>query len=388
MRDLPAMTRVRVSAASNAYDVLIGAGLLEQAGDLMAPVLSRTHVIVVADTTAWRLHGARFVTGLEAAGITHALVPVEPGEASKSFVTLEAVTRRLLAAGISRKDHVVAFGGGVVGDLAGFAAGIVMRGVRFIQVPTTLLAQVDSSVGGKTGINTPEGKNMIGLFWQPDLVLADTACLATLDHRDIRSGWAEVVKYGLIDHAPFFEWCAANHQRALTLEPEAIIHAVATSVEAKARIVAADEREGGVRALLNLGHTFAHALEAAAGFDETMIRHGEAVGCGMGLAASYSHALGLLADDQLASTLECLKDSGLSQDLASLPPALVARLDADTMLRVMMGDKKNEAGALTLILMRSVGQSFMDRDVSRAHLRAWLHDRVAAARATWMEQCS
>lgn len=382
MSETPDLTRVAVRTESNAYDVLIGAGLLEQVGSLIMPVLSRPHVAVIADATAWRLHGQRFVAGLEAAGISHRLIEIAPGEGSKSFATLEKVTRALLAGGIGRKDHVVAFGGGVAGDLAGFAAGIVMRGVRFIQVPTTLLAQVDSSVGGKTGINTPEGKNMVGLFWQPDLVLADTGCLATLDPRDLRSGWAEVIKYGLIDDAPFFDWCASHHREVLALQPDAINHAVATSVRAKARVVAADEREGGVRALLNLGHTFAHALEAAAGFDETLLRHGEAVGCGMGLAARYSADLGMMTGDSARAVEACLQSSGLAATLAGLPPELVSRLDADRLVASMMGDKKNEAGALTLILMQSIGQSCIDKSASPSHLRQWLAVQVNAAHQT------
>jgi 3-dehydroquinate synthase len=339
-------------------------------------------VLIIADRTAWNLHGARFLGGLDSADITHSLTLVDPGEASKSFATLETVTRGLLAQAISRNDHVVAFGGGVVGDLAGFAAGIAMRGVRFIQVPTTLLAQVDSSVGGKTGINTPEGKNMVGLFWQPDLVLADTTCLATLDGRDLRSGWAEVVKYGLIDDAAFFDWCAQNQSAVLALQPDAISHAVATSVRAKARIVAADEREGGVRALLNLGHTFAHALEAAAGFDETVLRHGEAVGCGMALAARYSAHLGLMPQTDAERTVGCLRDSGLACSLSELPKGLIQKLNPRSLLSVMRGDKKNEAGALTLILMHSIGQSFIDKAASIETLEAWLDGEVTAAHNT------
>jgi 3-dehydroquinate synthase len=378
---LPTITKVKVAAASNAYEVLIGRQLLERAGELMAPVLGRSHVFVVADQTAWGLHGQRFLSGLVAAGISHSLIVVAPGEASKSFGTLESVTSGLLAAGISRNDHVVAFGGGVIGDLAGFAAGIVMRGVRFIQVPTTLLAQVDSSVGGKTGINTPEGKNMVGLFWQPDLVLADSDCLTTLDPRDLRSGWAEVIKYGLIDDRPFFDWCAANACAVLALDQSALIHAVTVSVQAKARVVGADERESGVRALLNLGHTFAHALESAAGYDETLLRHGEAVGCGMALAAAYSVELGLMDAPEAEAVRACFAASGLADSLAALPHGLIRKLDPTTLLATMLGDKKNESGALTLILMRSVGQSFIEKAASQAHLGVWLGHKVSEARA-------
>lgn len=380
-RDLPTITKVKVAAASNTYEVLIGQHLLERAGRMIAPVLGRAHVFVVADQTAWGLHGQRFLSGLAASGIGHSLIMVAPGEASKSFETLESVTRGLLAAGIGRNDHVVAFGGGVIGDLAGFAAGIVMRGLRFIQVPTTLLAQVDSSVGGKTGINTPEGKNMVGLFWQPDLVLADSVCLTTLDPRDLRSGWAEVVKYGLIGDRPFFDWCAANASAVLALDQSALIHAVTVSVQAKARVVGADERESGVRALLNLGHTFAHALEAAAGYDETLLRHGEAVGCGMALAAAYSVELELMEPSEAEAVRACLASSGLADSLAALPASLIAKLDPVALLATMRGDKKNESGALTLILMRSVGQSFIEKGAGQTHLGHWLGQKVSEARA-------
>lgn len=373
----PSPTRVQVCLGERSYEVCIGAGLLEQAGHLIAPIASGRLLIVLADTTAWALHGARFAGPLEAAGFRLHVVPVTPGEASKSFAGLEAAVNGILASGAGRQDLVVAFGGGVTGDLAGFAAGIAKRGMDFIQVPTTLLSQVDSSVGGKTGINAPAGKNMVGLFWQPRLVLADTQTLATLQPRDLSAGWAEIIKIGLIQDAAFFEWCEDHAGQVLALEPEPLSHAIATAVAAKAAVVAADERESGMRALLNLGHTFAHALEAAAGFDEQVLRHGEAVGCGLALAARFSARQGLLQPEAAARVAQLARASGLPASLADLTGVDPAGLDPDVMLAAMMHDKKNEGGRLTLILLRAIGAAIIDKAAAVDAVRAFLAEERA-----------
>jgi 3-dehydroquinate synthase len=373
---------VTVELGERTYRVEIGAGLLEQAASHILPILRRPLAVVLADTTAWRLHGQRFAAALEAAGVNLHVIPVTPGEASKSFAGLEAAVNGILSSGAERTDMIVAFGGGVTGDLAGFAAGIAKRGMDFIQVPTTLLSQVDSSVGGKTGINTPAGKNMVGLFWQPRLVLADTTTLGTLDRRDIAAGWAEIFKVGLIADPAFFAWCEANRAGVLALEPAAVGEAVAHAVRAKAQVVAADEREGGVRALLNLGHTFAHALEAAADYDETVLRHGEAVGCGIALAARFSCAQGLLSSRQAARIGALVADSGLPARLGELAGIDPARLSADAMLAAMAQDKKNEDGRLTLILMRAIGDSFIDKNAPVGAVRDFLARELAGAETT------
>jgi 3-dehydroquinate synthase len=365
-------TLVPVALGARSYEVRIGTVLLEQAAEHIAPLAKRRVLVVLADTTAWALHGARFAGPLEAAGFALHLIPVTPGEASKSFAGLERAVNGILASGAERSDLVVAFGGGVTGDLAGFAAGIAKRGMDFIQVPTTLLSQVDSSVGGKTGINAPAGKNMVGLFWQPRLVLADTGTLATLHPRDIAAGWAEIFKVGLIQDPAFFAWCEANSDAVLALEPQALDTAIGKAVAAKAAVVAADEREGGVRALLNLGHTFAHALEAAAGYDEQVLRHGEAVGCGIVLAARFSAAQGLLDAGDAARIEALVAKSGLPARLANLAGIDPAGLAPDVMLAAMAQDKKNEQGRLTLILMRAIGAAFVEKNAPVEAVRAFL----------------
>jgi 3-dehydroquinate synthase len=283
---------IHVDLGARAYDVHVGAGVLARAGELMAPFAASGRVFVVADRTVAPLHLPALAQSLDAAGLSASVVIIPPGEDQKSFRGLESLCFALLNAGISRKDLVVAFGGGVIGDLAGLAAGLVLRGVDFVQIPTTLLAQVDSSVGGKTAIDTPEGKNLVGLIHQPRLVLADLGVLATLPPRERLCGYAEIVKIGLIHDAAFFAWCEDNAARVLACEPDALECATRTAIAAKARIVEADEREAGPRALLNLGHTFAHALEAVAGFSD-VLKHGEAVGAGLALAYRFSAAQGL-----------------------------------------------------------------------------------------------
>ena len=368
---------VPVLLDDRSYEVRIGSGLLETAAGAIAPLARRRVLVVLADTTAWALHGARFAGPLDAAGFRLTVVPVPPGEASKSFAGLEAAVDGILASGAERSDLVVAFGGGVTGDLAGFAAGIAKRGMDFIQVPTTLLSQVDSSVGGKTAINAPAGKNMVGLFWQPRLVLADTGTLATLHRRDLAAGWAEILKIGLIRDRDFADWCAASASRVLALEPEPLVHAIGTAVAAKAAVVAADERESGERALLNLGHTFAHALEAAAGYDGEVLRHGEAVGCGMVLAARFSARQGLLAPEAAARVAAMVRGAGLPASLGDLRGIDPAGLDPDAMLSVMAQDKKNEGGRLTLILLRAIGAAVVEKAAPVDAVRAFLAEERA-----------
>ncbi|MCS6855249.1 MAG: 3-dehydroquinate synthase [Elioraea sp.] len=370
--------RVRVPLAERAYDVVIGPGICARAGAHLAPVLPARRVVLVADETAWRLHGATVEAGLAETGFSGRTLLVPPGEGSKSFAAFQDLIERLLAGGLDRKTGMIAFGGGVVGDLAGFAAAVALRGLPFVQVPTTLLAQVDSSVGGKTGINTAHGKNLVGAFHQPRAVLCDTAFLATLPPRELRAGYAEVVKYGLIDDEPFFAWCEANGTAVVGGDAEALAEAVTRSVAAKARVVAADEREEaaeGGRALLNLGHTFAHAFEAEAGYDGAVLLHGEAVALGLALAFRFSARLGLCEPTDAERVASHLAAVGLPVRLADTGrgwslPRLVAR---------MRRDKKAADGGLTFVLARGVGQAFVAREVAEEDLRAFLRDEGAEA---------
>jgi 3-dehydroquinate synthase len=366
---------IPVPLGDRAYEVVVGRGLLAEAGDRLGPLLRRPRVAIIADATAWDLHGAPFQASLEARGIHLDVILVPPGEASKSFARFEIVVEALLALEIERGDLIVAFGGGVAGDLAGFAAGVVKRGIDFVQVPTTLLAQVDSSVGGKTAINARAGKNMVGLFWQPRLVLADLDALATLPRRDLAAGWAEVVKYGLIDDPAFFDWCAGPGVAALDGDVDALAHAVATSVAAKARIVAADEREGGVRALLNLGHTFGHAFEAGVDFDEGVLRHGEAVAVGVAMAHRFSARLGLCPAADAERVSATLRAAGLPATPADIAVE-GAPWDPDALAAAMAHDKKNEGGALTLILSHGIGRAFVRKRADAGEVRAFLGEDV------------
>ncbi len=359
---------VPVDLAGRAYDVHVGEGLIARAGERIAPLLKRARAVVVTDATVAKLHLPDLAASLAAAGIEAQTVVLPPGEATKSFAGFEALTRELLRLKVERGDLVIALGGGVIGDLVGFAAGVVRRGVGFVQIPTTLLAQVDSSVGGKTAINAPEGKNLVGLFHQPRLVLADTGALATLPDRERRAGYAEVVKYGLLGDRDFFDWLDANGERVLRGEPEALAHAVAASVRAKAGIVARDETEQGERALLNLGHTFGHALEAATGFSERLL-HGEGVAIGMRLAFDLSARLGL-CDGQAPRAVEGhLKRMGLPSAIGDVPGP---QPSTDELLAHMAQDKKVEGGKLTFILARGIGDAFVAKDVDVEAVRATL----------------
>jgi 3-dehydroquinate synthase len=359
---------VPVGLGERAYDVLVGEGLLDQAGRLIAPFQKRGRTAVVSDETVWALHGARLTAALASAGVEALPVIVAPGEQTKSFEGLADVSDRLLALELDRGDIVTAFGGGVVGDLAGFAAAVYKRGIDFVQIPTTLLAQVDSSVGGKTAIDTPRGKNLVGAFHQPKLVLADLSVLSTLPDREMRAGYAEIIKYGLLGDRDFFEWLEANAAAVLAREPAALAHAVARSVEMKAEIVAEDEREQGRRALLNLGHTFGHALESETGYGAALL-HGEAVGVGMALAFRFSARQGLANGQDAERATRAIAASGLPtalSDVAGHP------FDARRLVTHMGQDKKAEAGQLTFILARALGDAFVAKDVDAAAVREFL----------------
>ena len=366
------MREVRVELGVRSYRVLIGAGLLAQAGAQIAPLLVRPRVAVVADASVFALHGGTLLASLAAGDIAAEVIEAPPGEASKSWAELERVCDRLLALELERGELVVAFGGGVVGDLAGFAAAIVKRGLDFVQVPTTLLAQVDSSVGGKTAIDTPRGKNLIGAFHQPRLVLADLDVLATLPERELRAGLAEVLKHGLLADRGYFDGVVAALPALLAHDPATLAQAVARSVEIKADIVSRDEREGGVRALLNLGHTFGHALEAETGFGAGL-NHGEAVGLGCALAFRFSLAQGLCPADEAELAIAGLEAAGLPTRLAQAG----ARLQADRLLAHMTQDKKARGGALVFVLARRIGEAFVARGVAPSEVLAFLRAQGA-----------
>lgn len=360
------MEKVTAAFGARSYDILIGEGLLGQAAAHLAPKARDERLIVISDETVWAAQGGRLQAGLGPIEAVPLLVPA--GEDSKSWRILSEVIDRLLALGIERRDHLVAFGGGVVGDLAGFAAAIVNRGCNFIQVPTTLLAQVDSSVGGKTGINVKAGKNLVGAFHQPSLVLMDIDCLDTLDPRQLRSGYAEVAKYALIEDAEFFLWLEAHGPALLASDRNARRHAIAVSVAGKARIVEADEREtSGRRALLNLGHTFGHALEAETGYSDAL-HHGEAVSIGMVLAFDFSVSRGLCPPDAAAKVRAHLAAVGLPVALAEVGiEASGARL-----VEHMKLDKKKEGGRLAFILARGIGEAFVDKEVELDEVERFL----------------
>lgn len=367
------MSTVHVDLGARAYDVHIGAGLVARAGELIAPLAASGRVFVVSDTNVSALHGAALEAALKSGGLDVVKrIELTPGEEAKSFGGLATLCSTLLNAGISRKDLVIAFGGGVIGDLSGLAAGLVLRGVDFVQIPTTLLAQVDSSVGGKTAIDTAEGKNLVGLIHQPKLVLADLDALATLPAREMACGYAEIVKVGLIGDADFFAWCETNAGAVLAREPQALHYAVERAVAFKARIVEADEREAGPRALLNLGHTFGHALEASAGFGDAL-KHGEAVAAGMALAFRFSARQGVCSEADAARVTAHLEGAGFVTELKRLPGA---PFDAERLLALMAVDKKAEAGRLTLILARGIGAAFIEKDVDAQAVRAFLKDQL------------
>jgi 3-dehydroquinate synthase len=367
-------TTVAVDLGGRAYDIVIGRGLLQELGARVQALRPGAAAIIVTDQNVAKQHLVAAMATLEHAGIRCTRVIVAPGESSKRVATLEQVCDAILDARIERSDLVIALGGGVVGDLAGFAAAIVRRGLDFIQVPTTLLAQVDSSVGGKTGINARQGKNLIGAFHQPVLLLADSALLDTLPPRQFRAGYAEVAKYGLINDEGFFAWLEANWPDVFAGGP-AREHAIAVSCRAKAAIVARDEREGGERALLNLGHTFGHAFEAAAGFSDRLL-HGEAVALGMTLAFAFSVRLGLASQADADRMRRHLEAVGLPTSVGQVPGSWPG---VDALMDLMLQDKKVRGGKLTLILARGIGESFVAPDSDAAEVRAFLSQVLAAA---------
>jgi 3-dehydroquinate synthase len=367
---------VDVALGERAYDIVIGRDLLSSLGGRVAALRPGARAAIVTDRNVARHWLAKTEASLAEAGIASSPIMVEEGEGSKTYAGLAQVSEALIAAKIERNDLVVALGGGVVGDLAGFAAAILRRGVDFVQVPTSLLAQVDSSVGGKTGINSPQGKNLLGAFHQPVLVLADTAVLDTLTPRQFRAGYAEVAKYGVLGDEAFFAWLEANHADIFA-GGAAREHAIATSCRAKAAIVSRDERETGERALLNLGHTFGHALEAATGFSERLF-HGEGVAVGMVLAAELSAQFGMIGDADAARVRRHLAEVGLPthlQDIAGFAQEGLA--DADALMALMAQDKKVKRGRLTFILLGAVGRAVIAPDIEPSLVRDFLQAKLA-----------
>ena len=364
------MQKVHVPLGERAYDVLIGEGLIAQAGDLIAPLVTRPRVAVITEERVAGLHLKALRAGLVGAGIDMVCLTLPPGEATKSWEYLMQCVHWLLDQKVERGDIVVAFGGGVIGDLVGFAAAILRRGVRFVQVPTSLLAQVDSSVGGKTGINAPHGKNLIGAFHQPSLVLADIGVLGTLTPRDFLAGYGEVVKYGCLGDADFFDWLEINGPAMaagdMALRTEAVRHSVAM----KAGIVSRDEKEHGERALLNLGHTFGHALEAATGYSDRLL-HGEGVAIGCALAFELSARLGLMSQESPSRLRAHLAAMNMKKDIGDIQGDLP---DAEGLITLMGQDKKVQVGVLHFVLARAIGDAFVTSDVDANVVRSVLED--------------
>lgn len=363
---------IEVALGERSYDILIGRDIIDRAGTEIARRLPNARLAIITDSTVADLHLTTLLASLDESGIRHEHFVITPGEGSKSFDTLQEVIDHLLETRLERTDAVVAFGGGVVGDLSGFAAGIVLRGVHFVQIPTTLLAQVDSSVGGKTGINTGRGKNLVGVFHQPDLVLADAGILDSLPSRIFNAGYAEVAKYGLIQDAEFFGWLETNWREVAAGWPERE-EAIAVACQGKADIVAADEREKGRRALLNLGHTFGHALEAVTGYSDRLL-HGEAVSIGIVLAHEFSFRLGYCSLEDNRRAEAHLKDVGLPtriDDISGEKPEI------DALMHHIAQDKKVKRGQLTFILTRGIGEAFIADDVPHEKVRTFLEEQLA-----------
>ena len=371
---LAAARTVTVPLGERAYDVLIGSGLVGQAGGLIASRLGAGKCGVVTDENVARYHLDALEASLRQDGGYAGAIVLKPGEATKSFRELEPLSERLLEMGLERGDLVIAFGGGVIGDLAGFAAAILRRGVRFVQIPTSLLAQVDSSVGGKTGIDTPQGKNLIGAFHQPSLVIADMDILKTLPEREMRAGYAEVAKYGLLGDADFFAWLEQNWQPIFAFDAEPLTHAIETSVKTKAGIVGRDETEQGERALLNLGHTFGHAFEAWCGYSDRLL-HGEAIAIGMCVAFRFSQALGSCSKGDAERVAAHFQAVGLPTRIGEIPGD---KPDAAALLRLMGQDKKVRKGKLTFILARSIGSAYIAHDVAPERVSTFLEGEIAA----------
>ncbi len=370
------VTIVDVALGERAYDIVIGRDVLQSLGARIAKLRPGVRTAIVTDRSVARYWLDKTEASLADAGISSSHIIVDDGEGSKTYAGLTMVSEALITAKVERNDLVIALGGGVVGDLAGFAAAILRRGVDFVQVPTTLLAQVDSSVGGKTGINSPQGKNLLGAFHQPLLVVADTAVLDTLPPRQFRAGYAEVAKYGVLGDDAFFSWLEANHAEVFR-GGAAREHAIATSCRAKAAIVSRDERETGERALLNLGHTFGHALEAATGFSDRLF-HGEGVAVGMVLAAEFSASLGMIPESDAIRVKRHLAEVGLPthlQDIAGFAQEGLA--DADALMNLMAQDKKVRRGRLTFILLEAIGRAVIAKDVEPSRVRDFLKAKLA-----------
>jgi 3-dehydroquinate synthase len=362
---------VPVALGVRAYDIIIGRGLLASLGERIKTLRPGARVAIVTDETVAAHHLAATETALEAASIGSARIVVPAGEGSKSYAIFEKVCEAIIAARVERNDLIVALGGGVIGDLAGFAAASARRGLDFVQVPTTLLSQVDSSVGGKTGINSRQGKNLVGAFHQPVLVVADSALLDTLPKREFRAGYTEVAKYGLLGDAAFFTWLEKNWQDVFAGGP-AREHAIAVCCRAKAGIVARDERETGERALLNLGHTFGHALEAGCGFSGRLL-HGEAVALGMALAFEFSAKKGLISAADAARASAHLAAVGLPTHVKDVPGGVPP---VDILMELIAQDKKVKRGTLTFILVRGIGQAFIEKNTDATEVRAFLTDKL------------
>jgi 3-dehydroquinate synthase len=360
--------RLRVALGERAYDIVVGPGLIAAAGEEILPLMRRRHAVIVTDENVAPYWLAPLRDSLAEAGITQHTVVLPAGEETKDLAHFGRLADDILGCGIERGSMLVALGGGVVGDLTGFAAATLLRGIDFVQIPTTLLAQVDSSVGGKTGLNTRAGKNLIGAFYQPRLVLADTAVLATLPRRELLAGYAETVKYGLIRDLELFAWCERQGNALCALEPEPLRHAIVTSCAMKAAVVAADEREEGDRALLNFGHTFGHALEAETGFSSRLL-HGEAVALGMMLAFDFATGLGLAPATDCERVRRHFAATGLPTRLADVG---VAGVPAERLLAHMGKDKKVRDGKITLIMPRQIGETFVMKDAPADELRAFL----------------
>ena len=366
---------VRVPLGDRSYNVVVGSGLLRRAGELVSALLNRPFAAVVTDENVAPLHLEALAAGLAGAGVEHAVLTLPAGESTKSWQGLERTVEWLLESRVERRDAVIALGGGVIGDLTGFAAAILRRGVRLVQVPTSLLAQVDSSVGGKTGINSPSGKNLVGAFHQPSLVIADVDTLASMDRRHLLAGYAEVAKYGFIGDREFFEWLESRGRGIVEGDEEARSRAVRRSVKMKADIVAGDETEWGDRALLNFGHTFCHALEAATGYSERLL-HGEGVSVGCALAFELSVALELCAAQDAQRAKVHLGEMGMKTSIAQIPGELP---DADGLIALMAQDKKVLDGRLRFILSKGIGSAFVADDVPLDALKAILRESARAA---------
>lgn len=365
---------LNVNLPGREYDILIGPGLLAEAGARIKPFLTRPKVAIITDETVADLHLSSLQSGLQSAGIASVSLSLPAGEKTKGWIGLETAVEWLIEQRVERDDIVIAFGGGVIGDLAGFAAAILRRGVNFVQIPTSLLAQVDSSVGGKTGINSPLGKNLIGAFHQPKLVLADTDVLNTLSRREFTSGYGEVVKYGLLGDAQFFDWLEENGPDMAAGDMEKRIKAVRRSCEMKADIVERDEKERGDRALLNLGHTFGHALESATGYSDRLL-HGEGVAIGCALAFELSQRLGLCSQEAPSRVRQHLSSMGMKKDLSDISGELP---DADGLIALMGQDKKVTDGKIAFILARGIGDAFVEKSVDMEIVKSVLNDALKA----------